>query len=222
MRKFYRKLADYLKYHHWGRKIVNHVNRHPRFYDNFEALYTALLIALIIKGFFFDAFKIPSSSMEDTLEIGDRIFVNKFIYNFTDVEIGDIVVFRTKGMTIYDPEKPYYIKRVVGLPGDAIEIKRGYLFRNGEKVTEPVFFLENYYFPYFKRTKFKVPEGEYFMFGDNSAFSSDSRAWGGVPQDNVVGRAAIRFWPLHRIGLLYGDPPENADALDKERKEMGY
>lgn len=199
---------------------MNHINRHPRFYDNFEALYTALLIALIIKGFFFDAYKIPSSSMEDTLEIGDRIFVNKFIYNFTDVKIGDIVVFRTYGMDIYDPDKPYYIKRVVGLPGDTIEIKRGYLYRNGKKVTEPAFFLENYYFPYFKRAKFRVPQGKYFMFGDNSAFSSDSRAWGGVPDENIVGRAVFRFWPFYRIGLIYGNPPENADALDEERKKM--
>lgn len=217
MRRFYLYLADYLKNFHWGRGIVNHINRHPRFYENFEALYTALILALIIKGFLFDAYKIPSSSMENTLQINDRIFVNKFIYRFTDVEVGDIVVFKTKGLPIYDPEKPYYIKRVAGKPDDTLEIKDGYLYRNGELLDDPEFFTENYYLPYRGNGKFVVPEGKYYMFGDNSANSLDSRDWGGVPLKNIIGKAAIRYWPLTRFGLIEGELSDMAQKLVKKR-----
>lgn len=219
MRRFYSRLADCLRNFHWGRSLVNHVNRHPRFYENFEALYTALILALLIKSFVFEAYKIPSSSMEDTLQIGDRIFVNKFIYNFTDIEVGDIVVFKTEGISIYDPEKPYYIKRVAGKAGDTLEIKNGYIYRNGKIVDSPEFFTENQYFSYQGKRKFIVPEGQLYMFGDNSGNSSDSRDWGGVPVENVMGQAVFRYWPLQQFGFIKGIPPENARTLTKNRRE---
>ncbi len=219
MRRFYSRLAEYMKNFHWGRGVVNHVNRHPRFYENFEALYTALILALLIKSFLFEAYKIPSSSMEDTLQIGDRIFVNKFWYNFDDVDVGDIVVFKTEGISIYDPEKPYYIKRVVGKAGDELEIRNGYIYRNGKILDSPEFFVENQYFPYHGKRKFIVPEGELFMFGDNSSNSSDSRDWGGVPEDNVMGQAFFRYWPPSQFGFIEGIPPENARILTKSRRQ---
>lgn len=211
MRRFYSNLANYLMNFVWGRNVVHHINRHPRVYENVEALYTTLIFVLLFKAFLFDAYKIPSSSMENTLQIHDRIFVNKFIYNFTDVEVGDIVVFKTKGLSIYDPKKPYYIKRVAGLPGDTLEITPdGHIIRNGELLDDPEFFTENFYVPYQGETKFVVPEGELYMFGDNSEFSFDSRAWGGVPLENVVGEAVFRYYPLTRIGLLNGELSNSA------------
>lgn len=208
MRRFYLLLADKLKYFPFGRLIVQHVTRHNRFYENFEALYTALILALLIKTFLFEAYKIPSSSMNDTLIEGDRIFVMKFIYAFQPIKVGDIVVFRTKGIEeIEDPLKPYYIKRVVGLPNDRIRIGRdGHIYRNGELVEDPPFFQKNRYvfLPTNSRREFVVPEGEIFVFGDNSRNSWDSRAWGGVPLENVVGKAFFRYWPPSRIGFIRG------------------
>ncbi|MGI6454445.1 MAG: signal peptidase I [bacterium] len=212
MRRFYYRLADKLRYFSWGRSLVDHFRRHQRLYENMEALYTALVLALIIKTFVFEAYKIPSSSMYDTLREGDRIFVSKFIYDLQPIEIGDVIVFKTFGIdAIYDPEKPYYIKRVVGLPGDEIQITPdNKLMRNGELLTEPDIFLENEYYPIRTnaKTRFKVPEGQVYVFGDNSDNSWDSRAWGGVPIENVMGKAFFRYWPISRIGLIEGVPPE--------------
>lgn len=211
MMHFYVAIAESLKNYAWGRETVNHISRHRWFYANFEALYSSLVIVLLITWYIVIAYKIPSASMHDTLLEGDRIFVNKFWYNFADVEVGDIVVFRTKGIPeIEDPNKPYYIKRVVGLPGDQLEIVNGYLYRNGEKMTEPPIFDRNFYISYSQRRRFTVPNGEVFVFGDNSFNSLDSRAWGGVPLENLVGEAFFRFWPPARIGTLDGVPPERA------------
>ncbi|MBI1390433.1 MAG: signal peptidase I [bacterium] len=191
--------------------MVNHIRRHQWFYANFEALYTSLVMVLIITAYIVIAYKIPSASMHDTLLEGDRIFVNKFIYNFHDVNVGDIIVFRTKGIDeIYDPTKPYYIKRVVGLSGDTLEIRDGYVYRNGKRLEDPPIFLKNYYTQYGNRSRFVVPDGELYVFGDNSFNSLDSRVWDGVPRQNVVGKAFFRFWPPARIGPLTGVPPEPA------------
>lgn len=211
MRRFYYLLASKLRYFTWGRSLVNHVGRYRRFYENFEALYTALILALLIKAFIIEAYKIPSSSMLDTLQIGDRIFVNKFIYNFHDINVGDIVVFKTEGIPGLDSEnKPYYIKRVVGLPGDEIQIRGGHIYRNGKLLDSPDFFVENRYTTLYSSSsnKFIVPDDQLFVFGDNSANSWDSRAWGGVPVENVMGKAVFRYWPPSRIGLIYDEPPE--------------
>lgn len=213
MRKFYRLVADKLRNYIWGRHLVNHITRHQRLYENMEALYTALILALLIKTFIFEAYKIPSSSMYDTLIENDRIFVNKFQYNFWDVDIGDVIVFRTRGIPeIYEPGKPYYIKRVVGLPGDVIEIRNGNLYRNGRRIVAPDFFEENFYVVLHtnNQRRFVVPEGEVLVFGDNSFNSWDSRAWGGVPIENIMGKAFFRYWPLSRMGTIDGVAPRPA------------
>jgi len=209
MSRWYLLLADKLRYFPLGRALVDHILRHRRFYENFEAFYTTLVLVLLIKAYIFELYKIPSGSMLDTLEIGDRIFVNKFIYDFTPIAVGDIVVFKTKGIDkIYSPDKPYYIKRVVGLPGDHLEIKpNGFIFRNGQLLDQPNFFLENRYSDYYGRRTFDVPPGRVYCFGDNSRNSLDSRDWGGVPLKNVMGKAFFRYWPLSRFGWIRGVPP---------------
>ena len=209
MRRFYTRLGYRLDHFPCGRAITRHVRAHLRLYENVEALFTALLLALLIKRYLFEAYKIPSGSMRDTLQIDDRIFVSKFAYDFADIDVGDIVVFKTPE-SIYDAEKPYYIKRVVGLPGDSIQIKGGTVFRNGRPLDTPRFFAENRYSPYLKDNRpfraTQVPKDQVFVFGDNSEDSYDSRYWGGVPTANVMGKAVFRYWPPSRIGLIEGVP----------------
>jgi len=156
----------------------------------------ALAIALVIRTFVFEPMKVPTGSMISTIDIGDVIFVNKFIYRFTPVKRGDIVAF-------WYPDSPNirYVKRVIGVGGDVVEIKGGKLYLNGGEQTEPYIrepMLNQNFGPY------KVPPGEYFMMGDNRNDSKDSRYWNNkyVTRDKIIGKMAFRFWPLSRIGAV--------------------
>ncbi|MBI5043217.1 MAG: signal peptidase I [Nitrospirae bacterium] len=172
-----------------------------------EAIAIAILLALVIRTFIIQAFKIPSGSMIPTLDIGDHILVSKFIYGiripYTDIKLldfkkpnrGDIIVF------IYpEDEKKDFIKRVIGVPGDKIEIKNKEVYVNGEK------FTENYIVHHDPLTKPKeyeprdntgsiiVPPDSLFVMGDNRDQSYDSRYWGFVKMSKVKGRAFIIYW----------------------------
>ncbi|MGE0794938.1 MAG: signal peptidase I [Acidimicrobiia bacterium] len=157
----------------------------------------ALLLALLVKTFLFQAFYIPSLSMYPTLDKGDRVLVNKLSYDLHDVHRGDLVVFeRPPGepSTIKD-----LIKRVIGLPGDVIEARDGIVYIDGKP-------LEEDYVDAGDRTENlpaqTVPEGELFVMGDNRDNSEDSRVFGPIDEDTVVGRAFVRVWPVTRFSLL--------------------
>jgi signal peptidase I len=153
------------------------------------------LVFGFVRPFVMEAFWIPSGSMIPTLEIGDRVLVNKFIYRFTEPKRGDIVVF-----TSVDDPKEDLIKRVVGVPGDKIAVRGGKLFLNGEPQKEP---YTNKKLPdrsFFARTT--VPKNHVFVMGDNRGNSADSRVFGPLPKKNIEGEAFLRFWPPDRIGLL--------------------
>lgn len=172
-----------------------------------EAIAIAILLALFIRTFVVQAFKIPSGSMLPTLMIGDHLLVNKFIYGikvpFTgkllvpikDPKPGDIMVFRFPRDRSVD-----YIKRVVGEPGDKIEIKDKKLYRNGERADDPhAHFSSTMVLPAAVSPKdnfgpITVPEGKYFVMGDNRDNSSDSRFWGFVESSDVLGKAFIIYW----------------------------
>ena len=177
-----------------------------------ESIIIALLLALFIRTFFVQAFKIPSGSMRPTLIEGDRLMVNKLRYGaqipFTKVRLpgfthphrGDIIVFRYPE----DPKRDF-IKRLIGLPGDMVKIEEGTIYINGEPQNNVPF--RNVY--YYNRGEYgqeaqlvKVPENAYYVLGDNSESSHDSRFWGFVPEENIVGRAEIIYWPLNRIRVL--------------------
>ena len=166
-----------------------------------ESIVVALVIAFFIRGFIVEAFKIPSGSMIPTLEIGDRIFVNKLIYRFKEPQRGDIVVFKY-------PEDPkrYFVKRLVGVGNDVVEIKDGNIIINGKIIDKPPIFQKVYYYNRGKYgaygEKIKVPARHFYFLGDNSMVSKDSRYWGFVPRKYIVGKAFVRFWPLWRVGLL--------------------
>ena len=153
------------------------------------------LVFGFVRPFVVEAFWIPSGSMIPTLEINDRVLVNKFIYRFTEPDRGDIVVFQS----VEDPKQDL-IKRVVGLPGDRIAVRSGRLIVNGEPQKEP---FTNERFPdrsFFAPTT--VPKNHVFVMGDNRANSQDSRVFGPLPEKNIEGEAFLRFWPPSRIGLL--------------------
>lgn len=158
----------------------------------------ALVIALVIKTFLLQAFYIPSSSMVSTLNIGDRVLVNKLSYRFGDVSRGDIIVFeRPAGEA--DSEITDLIKRVVGLPGDVVEGQNGRVLVNGEPLDE------SYLDDGVTTGDFdaiEVPADHLFMMGDNRGDSRDSRFFGPIPEDSVVGRAFFRVWPLGDISTL--------------------
>lgn len=168
-----------------------------------EALAVALALALFIRTFLVQAFKIPSGSMLPTLQIGDHLLVNKLLYGIRvpvrgtrylgwfRPERGDVVVF------VYpeDREKDF-IKRVVGIPGDKIEIRHKILYRNGEKVDEPWAWRTEPEGPA-PRDNFGpvvVPEGNVFVMGDNRDHSFDSRFWGFVPFEDIKGKAFVIYW----------------------------
>src|ERR671932_1995591 len=146
------------------------------------------LVFGFVRPFGMESFWIPSGSMIPTLEIGDRVLVNKFIYRFSEPERGDIIVFRSVENTKED-----LIKRVVGVPGDRIAVRGGKLYVNGEPQKEP---YTNKKLPdrsFYAQTT--VPKNHVFVMGDNRANSADSRVFGPLPEKNIEGEAFLRFWP---------------------------
>ena len=164
----------------------------------------ALLVALVVKTWLFQAFYIPSGSMLPTLEVGDRVLVNKLNYDVEDVDRGDIVVFgRPDDWTAGDIDD--LIKRVIGLPGETISAHGGQVFINGEPLDEPWLAAEDVGITQFVETSGCVPEctigpNEIFVLGDNRDNSSASNMFGPLDFDNVVGEAFIRVWPVSSFG----------------------
>ncbi len=200
-----------------------------------ESIVIALLLAVFIRTYFFQPFKIPSGSMRMTLIEGDHLFVNKLRYGpillpeihspnflksvvdirwpefmtpltkmrlpgFSKPRRGDVIVF------VYPLDRRKdFIKRLIGLPGDFIEIKEGRIYVNGSEVTEPG--IKNTY--YYNRGEYGakdnqifVPRNKYFVLGDNSGFSHDSRFWGFVDEKDVIGKAEVIFWPPTRLRII--------------------
>jgi signal peptidase I len=181
-----------------------------------KILGTALILALGIRTFIAEARYIPSSSMEPTLQIKDKLIIEKIGYHFHNPERGDIIVFNPTPKLQSENFKDAFIKRVIGIPGDRVEMKGGTVYINGQPLQEnyiaakPKCFLgmgnpleqsKCTIIPY------TIPEGEYLVLGDNRDNSYDSRFWGLVPKDYIVGRAVIRFWPPNRIGAIATPPP---------------
>jgi signal peptidase I len=184
----------------------------------------AVLLAVVFKTFLVAAFYIPSGSMESTLNISDRVLVEKLTTRFGEIERGDVVVFvhEEPGFEPVGPSNPVagffsglgqaigvvppsdrdFIKRVVGVPGDVITCRGGKLVRNGQPVAEP-YLDQGTTTDGCERTT--VDPGELFVMGDNRANSQDSRSFGPIRESDVVGRAFVRIWPLNHIGWLRRD-----------------
>ncbi|AFS54069.1 MULTISPECIES: signal peptidase I [Leptospirillum] len=175
-----------------------------------EGLLTAIVVALLLKTFVVQAFRIPSGSMIPTLEVGDQILVSKFSYgirsplsdhywiHFSGPRRGDVVVFRYP-----KDESKDFIKRVIGLPGDHIEIRQKKVYVDGKPLTEPyVQYLQPFVTDEPTRDVMKevvVPPGEYFVMGDNRDDSYDSRFWGFVTENKILGKAEIIYWSWNNV-----------------------
>ena len=166
-----------------------------------ESILVALILALVVRTFIVQAFKIPTGSMRPTLLEGDRILVNKYIYRFKTPERGDVVVFKYPE----DPKRDF-IKRLAGKGGEKILIRNGRILVNGKEATEDTF-GERYYYnegPFGQEERPQtVPQESYFVLGDNSASSRDSRYWGFVSRHQMVGKAFLVYWPLNRIRRIH-------------------
>ena len=158
----------------------------------------ALLVAFVVKTFLIQAFYIPSSSMESTLLIGDRVLVNKLSYRFGEVERGDILVFERPPQDTGNPDIKDLIKRVVALPGETVEVRDGEVFINGQRLQEP-YLHANDGATVEAQT---VPADHYWVMGDNRGQSKDSRFFGPISDDLIVGRAFVRIWPISAFKLL--------------------
>ena len=169
--------------------------------ENIESLLWAVALAFLIRTFIVAPFKIPSGSMRPTLIEGDRILVNKFIYRFQPPKRGDIVVFKYP----VDGKRPF-IKRLIGLGGEQIEIRDGRIIVNGQSAADHPLIAGIHYLNQGEYGQVQqvidVPDGAYYVLGDNTASSHDSRFWGFVPKKNMIGRAMCIFWPPNRIRIL--------------------
>jgi signal peptidase I len=163
----------------------------------FRDLAVSVVIALIVILFLYQPVRVEGTSMMPSLIDQERIFINKFSYRFgiTEISRGDTVVFWFPG----DPSKSY-IKRVIGVPGDVVEISRGRVFVNNTELDEP--YVPGDYRDRVSVEKLTVPSGEYFVLGDHRSSSNDSRTWGTVPRSYIYGKAVFVYWPLNRLGVV--------------------
>jgi signal peptidase I len=171
----------------------------------------AVAAVLAIKAWVVNPYRIPSSSMEPTLhcavpesgcraETSDRVLANRFVYRFTEPERGDVVVFRTppEAENVCPGPGGVFVKRLVGLPGDTLEVRDETMYVNDRPLVEPYLLGGD---PGDNFGPVTVPEGEYFMMGDNRWQSCDSREWGSVPKGNLIGPVFALYWPPQRIGF---------------------
>ncbi|MEO0768466.1 MAG: signal peptidase I [Cyanobacteria bacterium J06649_4] len=169
--------------------------------EGLQTVGLSIVLALGIRQFVAEARFIPSESMLPTLKIDDRLVIEKISYHFNPPQRGDIIVFRAPQEALdaaHSTTNDAYIKRVIGLPGEEIEVKDGKVFINGDALSEDYIQAPPVY-TWGPRT---VPEGEYLVLGDNRNSSSDGHVWGFLPRESIIGRAIVRFWPLQRIGGL--------------------
>jgi signal peptidase I len=158
-----------------------------------DIFFTAL-IAILVVIFVVQPVKVEGTSMEPRLAPQDRIFVNKFVYYFSGVKRADIVVFW------YPKDKTKsFIKRVIGLPGESVEVRSGVVYLNGQQLVEPYLAGE---FDHDSYPQQVVPPEHYFVLGDHRNSSNDSRDWGFVPEQDIFGEAVFRYWPLSKLGLI--------------------
>jgi signal peptidase I len=170
----------------------------------------AAVVVLVFQAEVAKPYRIPSASMEPTLHcakpasgcksrVADRVIANRLVYRFHAPRRGDIIVFDAPTQVeVACDAGGTFIKRLVGLPGEKVSMRNGYVFINGVRLDEP--YLRPAYRGRESGDWARIPNGGYFVLGDNRAMSCDSRSWGVVPRDNIIGRAEVTYWPPNRVG----------------------
>jgi signal peptidase I len=168
--------------------------------ENLKLVAIALVISLIVRLFIAEPRYIPSNSMDPTLQVGDRLLIEKVSYRLHAPQPGDIIVFEPPPQLQeigYGADQAF-IKRIIGGPGQTIQVTQGKVYRDGHPLTED-YILES---PTYEMPAVTVPDGYLFVMGDNRNDSNDSHVWGFLPENYVIGRAALRFWPLTKVGSM--------------------
>ena len=168
-------------------------------FEGVQTIGLSVILAFGIRIFVAEARYIPSGSMLPTLEINDRLVIEKISYRFNPPQRGDIVVFWPP-RHIFPPggRRDAFIKRVIGLPGETVEVRDGTVFVDGNPLEEDYIYAE----PTYTWGPETVPPAQFLVLGDNRNSSFDGHSWGFVPEQNIIGRAVVRFWPPNRIGTL--------------------
>ncbi|MDH4103048.1 MAG: signal peptidase I [Thermoleophilia bacterium] len=208
--------SEHHEFHHPLDRVTGRLPRRLRIaVDWVVTIVGAVVIVLAIKAFVVNPYRIPSSSMEATLHcarpapgcesrFSDRVLANRFIYHVQDPARGDVVVFETPpAAKAKCGAGGTFVKRIVGLPGETVQmrLRRGaaFVYINGRRLDEP--YIEHDRRDIGPEEKFKVPLGHYFVMGDNRSQSCDSRVWGSVPEDNLIGKVFMTYWPPQRISF---------------------
>jgi signal peptidase I len=171
----------------------------------------AVLIVLALKAWVVNPYRIPSSSMEPTLHcarpatgceahFSDRVLANRLVYHFREPRRGEIVVFKTPPLArLRCGAGGTFVKRLIGLPGEHLSERNGYVYVDGKRLAEPYIHADRR--DHEAPRSWNVPKGEYFFMGDNRRESCDSRMWGPVPRANLIGEVFFVYWPPNRIGI---------------------
>jgi len=204
------------EFHHPLDRVTGKLPRRLRIVvDWIVTIVGAVAIVLAIKAWVINPYRIPSSSMEPTLHcarpaagcearFSDRVLANRFIYHFRDPQRGDVVVFETPPQAKAKcGAGGTFVKRIIGLPGETLRVRlqRGaaFVYVNGRRLEEP--YIEHDRRDIGPEKTYKVPEHAYFVMGDNRSQSCDSRVWGAVPEDNLIGKVFMTYWPPQRISF---------------------
>jgi signal peptidase I len=176
--------------------------------ETLKTIALSAVLAIGMRQFVAESRVVPTGSMEPTIAINDRFIVDKLSYRFASPKRGDVVVFTPPAAaanctSAATPPKDAYVKRAIGLPGDRVEVKAGQVLINGQALDE------NYLkaLPTYEMSAVTVPAQQYLVLGDNRNNSCDGHYWGFVPQENIIGKAMVRFWPPDRLGQLSPKPP---------------
>lgn len=172
--------------------------------EGLKTIGLSAVLAIGIRQFVAEARYIPSGSMLPTLQINDRLIVDKLSYHFNNPQRGDIVVFSPTATLEKQNFHDAFIKRVIGLPGDKIEVKGGRVYVNDQPLREDYIGKEEQ--PQYQWGPTVVPPNSYLVLGDNRNNSYDSHYWGFVPREKIIGRAVVRFWPPDRVGEILPIP----------------
>lgn len=165
----------------------------------------AWLISLVIRTYVIDTRVVPTGSMLPTIQLDDRLIVDKLFFRFSQIRRGDIVVFRAPPEA---GEKEELVKRVIGLPGEKFEVRNGKVWINDRVLTED-YVLQP---PDYRYGPVVIPANAYFVMGDNRRNSKDSHIWGFLPKNDITGRVLLRYWPLSSFGHLAGPPARGYPA----------